>query len=329
MSRSFAQIFKDIWADEDFRDLEPGPQRLYLFLLSQPNLNYAGVVTLSPRRWASRAKGYTIEQFDAELGVLIDRRYVLVDEDEEELLIRSFIRNDGVWRNPKTLKSARRDALATGSRPLRRALIAELERLSLDDLPDNTRQAITTDVKDLIGRLSESIATPSLPHSDGVATPSSGHRDGPGAGAGVGEVLPLRTSKVVETKAATPPAPPRSRSGQEEPPPREDVERLCTALAERLAANGFLKRDTKISKGWRDEARRLLDIDGVPLDEALAVLHWCQRDSFWRKNIQSIGKFRAQFSRLRLAAREAGALSQHEMGSHYDSVQEDTGAWDV
>ncbi|WP_222720574.1 hypothetical protein, partial [Actinomadura sp. HBU206391] len=219
-------------------------------------------------------------------------------------------------------------ALATGSRPLRQALIVELERLPLDDLPEHTRQTISTDVKDLIGRLAESVATPSLPHSDGVATPSAGHSYGPGAGAGVGEVLPVVDSSVVRNEATTPPAPPRDQSEEKEEPPRADVERLCARLAERMTANGFLERDTKISKGWRDEARRLIDRDRVPLDEALKVLDWCQADPFWRKNIKSLGKFRTQYSTLRMQARDARALPPDE-SSRFDAVEENTGGWDV
>lgn len=210
MSRAYAQVFKDIWSDDDFRDLENGPQRLYLFLLSQPNINYAGVLMLSPRRWASRSKGYSEAQLLADLAVLVERRYVLVDEDEEEVLVRSFIRNDGLWKNPKTMKSAHRDALATGSRRLRHALAVELGRLPLEELPEHTRPGIARDVKDLIARLSEGmpagslegndpLATPSLGGSQGVATPSAQGGDGsggtpspdrsygPGAGAGVGD----------------------------------------------------------------------------------------------------------------------------------------------
>lgn len=328
MSRSFAQIHLAIWADEDFRDLEPGPQRLYLFLISQPDLNYAGVIGLNPRRWVSRAKHYTLDQLNVELAVLVERRYVLVDEAEEELLVRTYIRNDGIFRNPKTMKSARRDALATGSRRLRQALIVELERLPLDELRDKTRETITAETKDLIGSLAESIATPSPPPSDGVATGSPGHRDGSVTGTGTGASVSVGESSLVRNDSATPPAPPREKSEREEPPPREDVERLCSTLAERLAANGFLERDTKISKGWRVEARRLLDLDKVPLDEALRVLDWCQRDTFWRGNIQSLPTFRKKYSGLRDKARNAGWLRQHEAGSYYDSVQETTGAWE-
>lgn len=99
-------------------------------------------------------------------------------------------------------------------------------------------------------------------------------------------------------------------------PPRADVERLCKRLAEHMEHNGCLARDFKITQEWRDEARRLLDLDCVELAEAGRVLDWCQRDPFWLKNIHSMPKFRKQFSKLRQQAQEAGVLpSQPRMAN--------------
>jgi hypothetical protein len=82
-----------------------------------------------------------------------------------------------------------------------------------------------------------------------------------------------------------------------------DVEKLCSVLQASMVANGCKK--PTITKAWRDEARRLLDRDERPLEQALAVLAWSQADSFWKKNIQSIPKFREKYDRLRMAWEEA------------------------
>lgn len=82
--------------------------------------------------------------------------------------------------------------------------------------------------------------------------------------------------------------------------PRPDVEQLCEHLAHRVAGNGC-KRPT-ITKRWRDEARRMLDRDGRPLDEALRLIDWCQADQFWRSNVLSLPKFREKYDQLRLRA---------------------------
>lgn len=297
MARQFAQVFSAIWDDPDFRTLEPSPQRLYLFLLSQSNINYAGVIMLSPRRWASRAADYPETALLTDLAVLIDRRYVVVDPAEEELLVRSYIRNDGLWKNPKTMKSARRDALATASLPLREALIAELKRLPITDLPDRTRDQIADEVYDLVGRLTEGIATRSLGGSQGVATPLLTQGQGSIAIAGVGEVVKDRTSvEVVEDPLIGEPAVPDGAV----PPLREDVERLCVRLADRVEENGSKRPD--VNRHWRTAARLMLDKDNRTEAQIMRAIDWCQDHEFWRGNVMSMPKLRRQYDQLRLQA---------------------------
>lgn len=79
-------------------------------------------------------------------------------------------------------------------------------------------------------------------------------------------------------------------------PTRTDVEQLCRRLSEWLT-----KRDVrhKVGDNWRTEARRLLDLDEAPLQEALKVLDWSQRDGFWRGNVHSIPTFREKYQQLR------------------------------
>lgn len=96
------------------------------------------------------------------------------------------------------------------------------------------------------------------------------------------------------------PGPERQPSAQT--PVREDVEALCEHLQRRMVANDC-KRPT-INKSWRDEARRLLDLDRRPLAEAHDLIDWCQNDSFWRANINSMPKFRKQYDQLRLKSQD-------------------------
>lgn len=79
---------------------------------------------------------------------------------------------------------------------------------------------------------------------------------------------------------------------------REDVEGLCTLLADLIERNGS-NRPT-VTKAWRDAARLLLDRDGRPLDEARALIEWSQQDEFWRTNVLSMPTFRKQYDQLRL-----------------------------
>ena len=116
MARGHGRILTSIWEDADFLALEEREQRLYLFLISQPNLNHAGLLDLTLRRWSRKARGLTSADLENLLQSLEAARFIVMDDDTEELLIRSFIRNDGVWRMPKVMGAMVSGALEISSR---------------------------------------------------------------------------------------------------------------------------------------------------------------------------------------------------------------------
>jgi hypothetical protein len=83
-------------------------------------------------------------------------------------------------------------------------------------------------------------------------------------------------------------------------PPRDDVEQLCQRLHDRITTNGA---KATITKKWRDEARRLLDIDGRELTKALNLIDWATSNTFWAPNILSMPKFREKYDQLQMQAR--------------------------
>jgi hypothetical protein len=133
MARSHARILVTIWADPDFRRLSVDAQRTYLLLLSQASLNNAGVLPMTIKRWAAGCDTTATGDLDKALAELDDTRFIVVDSDTEEVLIRSFIRNDGIVKQPQMMKSALREALSVESPRLRSVLAAELRKLRRDD----------------------------------------------------------------------------------------------------------------------------------------------------------------------------------------------------
>lgn len=113
---------------------------------------------------------------------------------------------------------------------------------------------------------------------------------------------PARMTTETETETELTPIPPTGALAVTRP----DVEAVCDRLADRIEENGSKRPNVA---GWRDEARRLLDIDRRPLDEVLALIDWCQSDSFWRANIMSVGKLRTKYDQLRLQSQRQPALS--------------------
>jgi hypothetical protein len=80
-------------------------------------MNLAGVLPLQLRKWASCVDGWDIADVAKALDRLCESRFVLVDEDTEEVLIRTLIRNDGSYKIPNVLKSLLQ--VAEGTQALR------------------------------------------------------------------------------------------------------------------------------------------------------------------------------------------------------------------
>lgn len=131
MAREHARILCRIWRDKDFRALDIDAQWLYTTLLSQPGINHAGVLPFTPGAWSRLAKGMTQDRVDAALDALAagTKPFVLVDEDSAELLVRTFIRNDGVSSAGKVFINALKVALQVQSERLRHELAVELRKV--------------------------------------------------------------------------------------------------------------------------------------------------------------------------------------------------------
>ncbi len=105
MARSEARIYTDIWEDGDFLALDSPSQRLYMFLLSQPDLAHSGVIPLRERRWARKTTNCTTSEIEHALKML-EGHFLVVDWDTEEVLIRSLIRRDRIFRQPNVMRAA-------------------------------------------------------------------------------------------------------------------------------------------------------------------------------------------------------------------------------
>lgn len=136
MPRDFANIQVSIWGNPDVRALPPLQQWLYLQLWTHPDLNYAGVLDWRPGRTvAPLSAGSTAESINALLPLLIERRFVVLDRETEELFLRSYFRHDGLLKQ-RTLPVSMVNAYsATGSNVIRGAIIHELRKLKME-FPD-------------------------------------------------------------------------------------------------------------------------------------------------------------------------------------------------
>lgn len=204
--RQYALIHRAILDDPSWRCLTRSQQNLYLLLLLKLSTNLCGVVDWRPKKLAVNASDMTVETIEADAVVLEKKLYIVRDEDTDEVLIRSFLRNDAPLKSSKTAIAVRSSYTDTASSKLRGVIVFELQRLykeqrdwqgwdqvrDLLDLPSIDPRRIVSGgeeaVSDALKRYQESSFSPlrdtsfDIP-SDGI---SQGVSDTPSDGASQG-----------------------------------------------------------------------------------------------------------------------------------------------
>jgi hypothetical protein len=127
-AKRFVKIYRRIWRDREFTQMDTGPQWLYLMLLSQNNINLAGLVPISLVRWANLSANTTVEDVQDYIIDLDQRCFVVADFDTGELLVRTVIRNDTLSNQSWTLQiGILRQCLKAESSRIRQVLADEIE----------------------------------------------------------------------------------------------------------------------------------------------------------------------------------------------------------
>lgn len=151
MAREFAKAWFGLFTDDDFAVQPTDDKWLYMVLLGQPALNYAGVQPINMRRWrkACRTEDQmpTETEIETRLARLEKRGYVFTDVDTGEVLVRSFIRRDGIDKQPNVLKSALRAVAQIESPKLAVVMLSELPRITL---PTVKNDALAAELKRLL-----------------------------------------------------------------------------------------------------------------------------------------------------------------------------------
>lgn len=160
MARSEARLLTDIWEDRDFLTLTGDAQRLFMFLISQPDLAHSGVIALRERRWSRKAADLTLPGIEKALTDLAAARFLVVDWDSEEILIRSLIRRDRIFKQPNVMRAAVDNVPVIESQAILRALVVEMERIRGEN-PD-----LTSNQTDVIGDMEKALAERVRPEPD-------------------------------------------------------------------------------------------------------------------------------------------------------------------
>lgn len=249
MANAAGMLKESIWRDKDFRALPRTAQTLYAQLLSQKELDRAGVQPLQVTKWAKGCDEITDSDVWDDLKVLEAHRFVFVDEDSDELFIRSYMRQCEVARYPNILKNAIRCAGLVASEKIRHELAAELRRLRKAEA---TRKADEIDPDPANGSETELNPSETVPEPlNGSGTLAEPRGYGPGSGS-----VTLGSTQVGERPQKSqhdelPPSPWCSKhpGGTDDPCP------ACGAHRERRKswdANADRRKAARLSEFWAE-----------------------------------------------------------------------------
>lgn len=283
MANSIGALKESIWRDRDFRALPRTAQATYAQLISQKELDRAGILPLLVPKWAKGCDDFSEEEFWQDLEVLQVRRFAFFDTDTDELFVRSYMRACEVVRYPNILKNALRCAAMVGSERLRFELAQELRRLGRAEavrVADEIEPEGFENRSETLSPSSETVPEP-LNRSETPTEPQ-----GYGTGSGKGSFSPLVTSREGE----------RGDSGaaQNDPPPLRCPKHIDDAHPPNCGACGDVRRTherwsaerSRIQAAAESERKRLAASDralavadcGLCDDEGYAGMTLCTHD---------------------------------------------------
>lgn len=134
--KDFAAVNVALWGDDDFLDLTVDAQLLFLRLWTSPGLTYCGAGDWHAGRIAQSAADWTRPRIEAAAAELSRGRFLIIDADTDEFLLRSWIRHDGLWKTPNMAVSMSNARADLASRILRGIVVHEVRRLR-DEHPEH------------------------------------------------------------------------------------------------------------------------------------------------------------------------------------------------
>lgn len=172
MARSYARIWLDINADDEFEELPFDAQGFYCrVILTLDDLSACGVADWRPRKLTTKAPDLPYARILEAANALEVGRYCLFDLDTEEVLARSFIRRDELLRNPKHAAAVVKAYNGIASKTLRAAVVTELRRVR-EEHPEYsswTAKDKTTNIGEALSRIMAKQSLDEVPYTNQIA----------------------------------------------------------------------------------------------------------------------------------------------------------------
>lgn len=144
-AREYAKNLFVKWIDDDWLNQPIFDKLLWEALNGQRGVNAAGVFAINFTRWRKSMRDGDRLATDLELKAALirmhRRRYVFIDEDTGEGLIRSRMRRDELDKQPNPMLGALRTLSVLDSPRFATVLLPELERMSMPEINSTTDKA--------------------------------------------------------------------------------------------------------------------------------------------------------------------------------------------
>ena len=132
-------IFKTATWSTDFPALTVEAQHLYQLLGSQPDITLCGVLSIAVRRWAALSANGSPARTRKALSELVEKRYVVVDETTDELVLRTYVKHAGGLKIPNVVIGLTRDYTKIASASLRRVVLEQVDEAPLARIKARSR----------------------------------------------------------------------------------------------------------------------------------------------------------------------------------------------
>jgi hypothetical protein len=126
MARTHGNIPCSLWNDPLFTAHTTGEQLIYICLLTQRNLSLAGVLPLTPNRWARMTNASSAASVVEEINALAASHFVEVDHDTDEVFVSGYFASEFIGRQPRRAAAAHDATMLIYSRRLHAVAQAEL-----------------------------------------------------------------------------------------------------------------------------------------------------------------------------------------------------------
>lgn len=132
MAREYGRLMCSVWKDKGYKALSLADQGLFAGILAYPQISWCGVIDFIPERMVQLSDELNMDGLYAGLNRLLNAGFLVIDNETRELLVRKFIRYDGVIKMKNVGKAMATALERVISTNLRDIVVVELAALYVE-----------------------------------------------------------------------------------------------------------------------------------------------------------------------------------------------------